>query len=45
MTLWLILLLVWVAGIAAAVLLAAAIGPRWIDWRVRRCRARGTLTR
>jgi hypothetical protein len=36
MTLWLILLVVWLAGIPAAVLVTAAIGWRWHEHRLAR---------
>jgi hypothetical protein len=36
MTLWLILLLIWLAGIPGAVLVTAAIGSRWYQHRASR---------
>jgi hypothetical protein len=36
MTVWLILLLVWLAGIPAAVLVTAVIGSRWYERRLAR---------
>ena len=36
MTLWLILLLIWLAGIPAAILVTAAIGSRWYQHRLER---------
>jgi hypothetical protein len=36
MTVWLILLLVWLAGIPAAVIVTAAIGSRWHEHRLAR---------
>jgi hypothetical protein len=36
MTLWLILLLIWLGGIPAAILVTAAIGSRWYQHRLER---------
>ena len=36
MTLWLILLLIWLAGIPGAILVTAAIGSRWYQHRLDR---------
>ena len=36
MTLWLILLLIWLGGIPAAILVTAAIGSRWYQHRLDR---------
>jgi hypothetical protein len=36
MTLWLILLLIWLGGIPAAILVTAAIGSRWYQHRLAR---------
>jgi hypothetical protein len=36
MTLWLILLLIWLGGIPAAILVTAAVGSRWYQHRLER---------
>jgi hypothetical protein len=36
MTLWLILLLIWLGGIPAAILVSAAIGSHWYERRLER---------
>jgi hypothetical protein len=36
MTLWLILLLIWLGGIPAAILVTAAVGSRWYQHRLDR---------
>jgi hypothetical protein len=36
MTLWLVLLLIWLGGIPAAILVTAAVGSRWYQHRLER---------
>ena len=40
MALWLILLLVWLAGIPAAIVVTAVLGSRWHDHKLARAAAR-----